>query len=89
MSTAPLRIWIKPFGSSQKVTVAYNNRCLGYSDQKNYDRAIAECDQAIRLDPNLTVAYNNRCLARLAKGDLDGALRDCDWGAARIIETPG
>ncbi|MDR0382532.1 MAG: tetratricopeptide repeat protein [Spirochaetaceae bacterium] len=31
-----------------------------YREKEEYDRAIADCNQAIRLDPNDADAYNNR-----------------------------
>ena len=43
------------------------------------DRAIADYDLAIRLDPQYAVAYNNRCWARAIAGrNLPRALSDCD-----------
>src|SRR5262252_8885046 len=43
--------------------------------------AIAEYDQAIRLDPKLAEAYLNRGKARRAAGDLDGAIADYEFMA--------
>ena len=40
------------------------------------DRAIADLDEAIRLDPNDTPAYGTRGGAKQSKGDLDGAIVD-------------
>jgi tetratricopeptide (TPR) repeat protein len=39
---------------------AYANRCIAYKDKKQYDRAMADCNQAIRLDPRDDHAYNTR-----------------------------
>jgi len=41
-----------------------------------YDRAIADNDQAIRLNPQFALAYNNRALAYERKGDYDRAITD-------------
>ena len=41
-----------------------------------FDRAIADLDEAIRLDPNFAVAYNNRGDAYRQKGELERAIAD-------------
>src|SRR5205085_7158700 len=47
--------------------------------KRQYDLAIADYDDAIRLDPDMGLAYNNRCLTRAIAGhDLVAALADCD-----------
>ena len=56
----------------------YLTRGIARYDRKDYDGAIADYDQAIRLDPKFAIAYNNRGNARKAKGDLDGAIADYD-----------
>ena len=43
-----------------------------------YDRAIQDYDQAIRLNPNYASAFNNRGLAYVNKGDNDRAIQDYD-----------
>ncbi len=43
-----------------------------------YDRAVAEFDRAIRIDPDYAAAFNNRCWARALLGALTEALADCD-----------
>ena len=40
------------------------------------DGAIADFNQAIRLDPNYALAYRNRGNAKRKKGDVDGAIAD-------------
>ena len=44
--------------------------------KKDYDRAIADYDQAIRLNPNYAAAYNSRGLAYDDKRDYDRAIAD-------------
>ena len=46
------------------------------------DRAIADYDQAIALDPKLVVAYGNRAAAFNKKGEFDRAIADCDRAIA-------
>jgi tetratricopeptide (TPR) repeat protein len=66
----------------------YYNRGNAYKNQKlqgvgpemwrDYDRAIADYSQAIRLDPKYAVAYINRGISYEAKGDNDRAIADYD-----------
>ena len=52
------------------------NRGIGYSNKRDYDRAIRDYDEAIRLDPESARTYNNRGSAYLDKQDYDRAIRD-------------
>jgi tetratricopeptide (TPR) repeat protein len=42
----------------------------------DYDRAIADYSEVIRIDPKTAVAYDNRGLSYFAKGDVDRAIAD-------------
>src|SRR5216684_3591567 len=55
---------------------AYFNRGLAYSSKKDYDRAIADFSEAIRLDPKYAWTYANRGSIRTAKGEFDLAIAD-------------
>ena len=57
---------------------AYNARGLANNTKGDFDSAIADFSEAIRLDPKYALAYNNRCLARNNKGESDLALADCN-----------
>ncbi len=46
--------------SGKNLAWAYGNRCIAYKDKKQYDRAMADCNQAIALDPRDDHAYNTR-----------------------------
>ena len=46
--------------------------------KKDYDRAVADCNQAIRLDPNLVAAYLVRGRAWSLKKEYDRAIADYD-----------
>jgi len=61
-----------PLGSAAAYATRAKQRILA----EDYDGAIADYNEAIRLDHTNTSAYNNRGLARRAKGDFDGAIAD-------------
>jgi tetratricopeptide (TPR) repeat protein len=50
--------------------VAYANRAYVYWFKKDFDRAIADCNQAIKLDPYFSQAYFHRGIAYLGKLNL-------------------
>jgi tetratricopeptide (TPR) repeat protein len=54
----------------RNLAIAYYSRGLAYYDKGDDDRAIAEYNEAIRLDPKFAYAYSNRGLAYDHKGDL-------------------
>jgi len=64
--------------SAQDRAAGYSNRCWAYSDKGDPDRAIADCNEAIRLDPKLANAYLNRGKAYSDKDDFDRAIADYD-----------
>jgi tetratricopeptide (TPR) repeat protein len=75
--------------TGKNLAIAFNNRGVGYYKKQDYDRAIADYDQAIRVDPLPGVAaddrgrtgtnvYNNRGYAYFAKKDHARAIADYD-----------
>jgi tetratricopeptide (TPR) repeat protein len=58
--------------------LAYTNRGSSYLDKKEYDRAIADYNQAIRLNANYDNPYSGRAIAYYYKGDLNRAITDCE-----------
>ena len=56
--------------------VNYTNRGNAYRDKRDLDHAIADYNEAIRLDPEHIMAFNNRGVTYSYKGDLDRALAD-------------
>lgn len=51
----------------------YYNRGLAWHQKGDYDKAIEDYTEAVRLDPTLAVAYYNRGLSWKAKGDTERA----------------
>lgn len=56
--------------------LALHMRGLAFVAKGDIDRAIADYNEAIRLNPNNGLAFNERALAYEAKGDFDRALAD-------------
>jgi len=55
---------------------AYNLRGYAHLRLRQFDQAVADCSEAIRLQPNFLNAYENRASARRHKGDNVGAQQD-------------
>ena len=62
----------------QNVAVAFSLRGGAFYYKGDLARAIADYDQAIRLDPGFARAFNNRCWARAVVGRVQEAVADCD-----------
>ena len=60
------------------LAIEYYNRGIAWKAKGDLDRAIADYDQAIRLEPKHEHAYYNRGVAWSDKGDLDRAIADYD-----------
>jgi tetratricopeptide (TPR) repeat protein len=65
------------------LSLAYNARGYAYFRQKKYIDALADFDNAIRLNPAYINAYINRSAARRAAGDAAGA--DVDMAKVRQL----
>ncbi|MBM4093260.1 MAG: tetratricopeptide repeat protein, partial [Planctomycetes bacterium] len=55
---------------------AYANRGDAWRKKSEYDKALADCTEAVLLDPQFAWAYNIRGLIHAEKGDLDRAIAD-------------
>jgi len=69
---------------------AYRSRGAAYYDKSDYDRAIADFSEAMKLDPNIVppsfaLAYNRRGLAYVEKKDYDSAI--ADYGEAIKLDS--
>jgi lipoprotein NlpI len=73
----PRRRIRRPNGVSiPKSAPAFNNRGLAYAAKPDYDRAITDYNEAIRLNPKFALAFHNRGFAYAAKQDYDRAIAD-------------
>ena len=63
------------FGSS-RYPKAYSGRGIAWHDKGNLDKAIADHNEAIRLDPKDAFAYANRAATWVNIGELDEAIAD-------------
>jgi tetratricopeptide (TPR) repeat protein len=79
----------------KRLSNIYYNRGITYQNKKDNERALADYDEAIRLDPKKDVAFNNRGRIYQAKGDHTRALADfseairIDSKAARFYYNRG
>jgi len=62
----------------QGLVAAFNNRGIAYHNKKDYDRAIADYSQMLRIESGNAAAFNNRGLSHQAKSLSDLAMQDYD-----------
>ena len=62
--------------TQEDLAVAFGNRGNGYQTKGDYNRAIAEYDAAIQLNPNDPIVFSNRGIAYGTEGVIDHAIAD-------------
>jgi tetratricopeptide (TPR) repeat protein len=62
----------------QTRVAAFNSRGNVHLSHRDYDRAIDDYNEAIRLDPTYAIGFNNRGLAYQGKRQIDRAIEDYD-----------
>lgn len=60
----------------RRLAALLTNRCAEWPDLQENDKAIEDCSEALRLDPNIPDAYSNRGHAFFGKGQYDRAIAD-------------
>jgi tetratricopeptide (TPR) repeat protein len=61
---------------------AFNNRGNAYAARRDYDRALQDYDEALRLNPKFAGAMRNRGIVYTQKGDYD-----CARGSIQTTHT--
>src|SRR5277367_6015472 len=64
--------------TTKGLSAAFANRGYAYRHKREYDRAIQDLDQAIKLDANNALAFNDRGGAYNGKHEYDRAIQDFD-----------
>ena len=64
--------------SDENLATIFNNRGFAYHEKGEYDRAIADYDRAIQLNPDDAYPLSNRGNAHEHKGEYDRAIADYD-----------
>jgi len=65
-------------GTTTTLAIAYNSRGNAYTAKSDYDHAIQDFDQSIKLNPAYVKPLNNRGVAYLRKGEYDLAIEAFD-----------
>jgi tetratricopeptide (TPR) repeat protein len=65
-------------GTTTALAIAYNNRGNAYAAKRDYDRAVQDFDQSIKLNPAYIKPINNRGVAYLRSGEVDLAIKAFD-----------
>jgi tetratricopeptide (TPR) repeat protein len=64
--------------SQTNLAIAFYNRGIRYARTRQYDRAIQDYTQSIRLDPGRADTFANRAFAHAGTGKYDRAIQDYD-----------
>lgn len=71
-------LWTDTLKKHPDLAMAYKNRGVHYLDNKQYDKAIEDFNELIRLDPKDANGFNNRGISYLYTGRTDLAIEDFD-----------
>lgn len=71
-------------GNYATLARAYSNRAAAWQGKGEYDKAIADCDKAIKIDPKNALLYENRGRAFEMNGEYDKAMTD--YNRVTVIE---
>ena len=60
------------------LAIVFNNRCWAHIDRQDLEKALADCNEAIRINPQEPHAYYNRGNIYLRRNELDRAISEYD-----------
>ena len=63
-------------GESKNHAMLLRNRCGIYYTKKDYDHALADCNRALRMEPESAIGYNRRGLIWYQMKKYDSAIED-------------
>lgn len=63
--------------SGSGLAAAYGSRAAAYRRKKDYDRALADFNEMIRIDPEGDSGFLGRCIVYGDRGEYDRAVADC------------
>jgi tetratricopeptide (TPR) repeat protein len=66
--TKVIELAAKDEQAARNVAGAYANRCMVYSGKRDYVRAVADCNEALKLKPDFGIAYLYRGDSNLNRG---------------------
>jgi tetratricopeptide (TPR) repeat protein len=75
-------------GNNPNLAYAYGLRGTGWAAKGDFEQALFDHTQAIKLDPSNALAYSNRAADRLRMGNWTGALADCNQSIALDPTSP-
>jgi lipoprotein NlpI len=75
--------------SAQDRALAYNNRGEAHCGRGEYDEALADQEEAIRLKPGFAQAFIDKASCHIGKQDVEAAFADYDQGIALAPRVPG
>ena len=81
--------WIAANPKSTRMPGALNQRCWARATWgKELDKALADCDRALKLQPRTSNILDSRGLVKLRLGDADAAIADYDAALALQPKVP-
>jgi len=80
------RVINDPRTSRRTLPSVYQARCVEWATKRDFNRAIADCNQALSLSPDYHAAYNARGSAYEGLGDINQAIADYRRAASFGLE---
>eukprot|EP00752_Nemacystus_decipiens_P011197 g9950.t1 len=78
---AAVKCYTRCVGMNSKSSLAFSNRAMAYLKLKEFGKAEADCDSALRVDPRHVKSLQRRAAARNALGKHRAALADLQTAA--------